>query len=127
MNPAIFVGGFIIALALLRVALAAGDFARIRSYVASQGGRLVSARWTPFGPGWFGDRKDRIYKVRYSDRNGSERTAYCKTSMMSGVYFTQDRVTSPPQNAGGSSELDRIKEENVRLRQELERLKNRTQ
>jgi hypothetical protein len=69
------------------------DKNRIAAYVEERGGRIVSIDWAPFGKGWFGEKNDRIYEVVYYDREGNQHWATCKTSLFSGVYWTEDRVT----------------------------------
>ena len=96
------------------------DRDRIRRYVKAGGGKLIDAKWTPFGPGWVGKSKDRIYQVRYVDKAGIEHHAYCKTSGWSGVYLTED-VAEQGANVGEAQRS--LEEENRRLREELERLK----
>lgn len=108
------------------VRLAAGrmDHDRINWYVEVRGGRVLDSHWSPFGPGWFGEKSDRIYGVRYLDRDGNEHEAHCKTSLWTGVYFTEDRVVKsaerPAPAAGPASALEA---ENQRLREELEQLR----
>lgn len=84
------------------VRLSAGslDRDRIRRYIATRNGRMIAANWSPFGPGWFGDERDRIYRVSYIDADGNRHQAYCKTSLWSGVYFTQDRVIGQGKTQG---------------------------
>lgn len=97
------------------------DHVRLRQYIESNGGKLIDATWQPFGPGWAGSDKDRIYLVRYTDKEGASHQAYCRTSGWSGVYFTKDRVE---ETAGSPmSEADSLREENERLRAELDHLK----
>jgi hypothetical protein len=60
--------------------------------------------------------------VRYSDKEGNQHHAYCKTSGWSGVYFTEDGVE---QGAGAGKDQPSLEEENRRLREELEQLKRR--
>jgi hypothetical protein len=108
---------------LIRVGAGVFDHSRINAYVASLGGQLLSARWSPFGPGWYGEKRERIYAIRYLDSDGNEHSAYCKTSFWASVYFTEDRIilqfpTVPP-------ERESLVEENRRLRQEIARLKRR--
>lgn len=69
------------------------DKSRIEGYVRERGGRIVSISWAPLGKGWFGEQSDRIYEVVYYDRAGHQHWATCKTSMLSGVYWTEDRVS----------------------------------
>ncbi len=69
----------------LWVASMSMDKGRITSYVKERGGRIVSINWAPFGKGWFGEEKDRIYEVVYYDREGNQHWATCKTSLFAGV------------------------------------------
>lgn len=111
----------------LRVVAGDRDRDRIGEYVASQGGRLIGADWEPFGPGWYGDRRDRIYVVRYLDRDGNEHQAHGKTSLWSGVYFTEDRIVRyaerPSADHPPAVSVEALESENRRLREELDRLK----
>ena len=68
------------------------DHRRIRDEIAGRGGRVREIVWSPMGPGWFGDKSSRIYRVTYVDRAGRARSAFCKTSLSGGVYFTQEDV-----------------------------------
>jgi hypothetical protein len=119
------------------------DKDRITSYVQERGGRIVSISWAPFGKGWFGEREESIYEVVYYDREGNQHFATAKTSMLTGVFWTEDRVTHgrakwyeglAPGNEPGrpvirqlpetpeehpADELRRLREENARLRDEL--------
>jgi hypothetical protein len=79
------VGGWLVAMSM--------DKSRITAYVEERGGRVVSISWAPFGKGWFGDKNDRIYEVVYYDAEGRQHFATCKTSLFSGVYWTDDRVS----------------------------------
>ncbi len=108
---------------VFRVLLGSVDKDRVRHYVESRGGRFLEARWNPFGPGWFGEKSDRIYQVRYVDQHGNEHHAHCKTSMWTGVYFTQDEIVSSPQPTQLAHEPESLEEENRRLREELARLR----
>ena len=71
------------------------DRNRIAKYVQERGGRIVSIAYAPFGRGWFGEKNDRIYEVVYYDSEGNQHFASAKTSMWSGVYWTEDRITYP--------------------------------
>jgi len=107
---------------VLRLLHGGMDHDRIRQYVEARGGRLLDATWVPFGPGWLGKNKDRIYEVRYLDNEGRQHHSYCKTSGWSGVYLTEDSIQPPTAPAEAQLALE---EENRRLREELERLKGR--
>ena len=120
---AILIPVVIIVVILIRLGAGGMDHDRIREYVESRGGKVLDSNWSPFGPGWFGEKNDRIYGVRYLDKDGNEHEAHCKTSMWSGVYFTEDKIVKyadrePPREA--ESELEA---ENRRLREEVERLR----
>jgi hypothetical protein len=124
--------GFIIVIPLLaigfRLLADRWDRERIQQYVAERGGTLNGITWQPFGRGWFGEKGDRIYEVEYTDRDGASHSASCKTSMFSGVYFTDDRTTSgvrPLAITRADREIATLERENQRLRAEIERLKNR--
>lgn len=69
------------------------DQSRITDYIQQRGGRIVSISWAPFGHGWFGEKEERIYEVVYYDREGNQHFATAKTSLMTGVYWTEDRIT----------------------------------
>ena len=99
------------------------DGDRIANYVASRGGKLIAKNWSPFGRGWFGERSDRIYEIEYVDRDGNRRAATVKTSLFTGVYFTEDRIVrrndaEARENSG--SELEQLRAENAALRTRLE-------
>lgn len=98
------------------------DRSRVGKYIQSRGGKVLETHWAPFGRGWFGEKNDRIYEVRYADADGNLHHSTCKTSMFSGVYFTEDRVVDYGKRAemGVSS----LAEENRRLKEELARLKS---
>lgn len=97
------------------------DRRRMQGYVASLGGEVLDVRWSPFGPGWFGEKSDRIYFVRYVDRESAEHEAYCKTGFWTGVYFTQDRITRVGREP--ATTMEQLEAENRRLREELARRK----
>ena len=143
--------GFLILLFLLlalviRLIAGSTDRGRIASYVERKGGRVVSITWAPFGTGWFGEKNARIYEVVYYDSGGRQHMATCKTSLFAGVYWTEDKVSHrrpswhgslstpnrpgdpiirrvvPPPEDSDDDEIDRLREENARLREELDRL-----
>ena len=103
------------------------DHDRVRQYVEARGGRVLDASWAPFGRGWFGEKNDRIYEVRFLDQGGNEHEASCKTSLFSGVYFTEDRIVRHAADASGAahndSHVEALEDENRRLREEVERLR----
>lgn len=114
--------GFIALAIVVRLLAGSSDRRRIEGEIASRGGTLLEVMWQPFGKGWFGEKNDRIYSVRYRDREGVEREAWCKTSMMSGVYFADDRVVAGSGVTAQSPEAARLRDSIEELRREHERL-----
>ncbi|MEZ4699457.1 MAG: hypothetical protein R2834_03925 [Rhodothermales bacterium] len=96
---------------------------RVKEYIGSQGGELLESKWSPFGRGWFGEKSDRIYEIRYRDRTGSLHEATVKTSMFSGVYLTEDRIVQPGNLS--TPTLPDLERENARLRQRIAELEKR--
>ena len=122
---------FIVLLIVIRLFAGSMDKDRIDKYIASRGGELISKQWAPLGKGWVGDNSDRIYKVVYLDKDGHTHEAFVKTSMFSGVYFTQDNITKYATEENRErvvlpqfdTKEDDLKLENERLKRELEELK----
>jgi len=126
MEPALIIV-VVIAIALgIRLIAGSMDRQRICQYVEAKGGRVIDIAWSPFGPGWFGERSDRIYSVQYVDPSGQAHDAYCKTSFWTGVYFTEDTVLSGPTAPPKKGDLESLEEENRRLREELKQLKTKS-
>jgi hypothetical protein len=124
------------------------DKSRITDYIQQRGGRIVSISWAPFGRGWFGEKEERIYEVVYYDKDGNQHFATCKTSLLTDVFWTDDRQTHPkskwydslspsnePRNPligqipkesaeDEAEELKRLREENARLREQLSQEKS---
>jgi hypothetical protein len=130
------------------------DRDRIEAYVTERGGRVVSVNWAPFGRGWFGEKNDRIYEVVYYDAQGRQHFATAKTSLWSGVYWTEDQVAhekpswydrvprtnepghplvreighaqvaEPPPSGDASDEVERLRRENEELRARLGRARD---
>ena len=63
------------------------DRRRIMDDARSKGWNIKSITWSPFGPGWIGEKNDRIYSVEFTNKNGKASRKYCKTSVFSGVYW----------------------------------------
>jgi hypothetical protein len=90
--------GFILVVILFRVAAGAMDHDRIRRYIDDRGGRVLSLHWAPFSRGWFGEKSNRLYRVRWSE----------------------DTIVRFARHLSREEELE---EENRRLREELEELR----
>jgi hypothetical protein len=110
---------------VIRLAAGGMDHDRIKRYVEERGGKVLDSNWSPFGPGWFGEKSDRIYGVRYLDKDGNEHEAHCKTSMWTGVYLTEDRIVKYAERptATAAQSESALEAENRRLREELERIR----
>ncbi|MHC4662154.1 MAG: hypothetical protein ACYS8W_10735 [Planctomycetota bacterium] len=127
--PFFFFIGFIALMIILRVIAGGMDKDRITDDIRSRGGKVIRIEWRMFGPGWFGSQYSRIYEVRYEDRDGDIRAAYCKTSLLGGIYWSDDRITSRGRREPGEYRDDYrqedIEDENRRLREENRKLKDR--
>lgn len=150
MGPFLIVGMLVLAL-VIRLIAGSMDGSRIDSYLQEKGATLTSKHWSPFGKGWFGSEKERIYTISYIDRDGHEHEAVCKTSLFAGVYLTDDHIVRqarpkaeglPPirrplfapndgEEVATASEADhdtairiaRLESENRQLREEIDRLR----
>jgi hypothetical protein len=77
---------------MIRVMAGSFDGERIERYLHERGYELIDKSWEPLGPGWFGEKDSRIYEVTYRDEKGNIHRAHVKTSMLSGVYLSHDRI-----------------------------------
>ncbi len=88
MEPLIFVAIFMVIVILFRIfILSEWDRDRIKKDASQRGWQIITIDWEPFGPGWMGEKNDRIYGVLFIDETGRKTQRYCKTSMLSGVYW----------------------------------------
>jgi len=88
----------LIILVILGIRILAGSFdkGRVETYIQESGHELLDIQWSPLGPGWFGEKDSRIYRIQYRDSGGNLHEAYAKTSLMTGVYLTEDRIVGSP-------------------------------
>ena len=122
-NPNIFflIIAFVIVTAFISNYL---DKDRIKGYIKEKGGEIVSIEWKIFGKGWFGEKGERIYFIVYKDKYGREFQAWCKTSMFSGVYFTEEKLTDNKNNNKiKRPSYDQLEKENEKLKEDLEKIK----
>jgi hypothetical protein len=118
----------VVGIAIVVRLLAGGmDRDRIEEYVASHGGKLLEKHWNPFGKGWFAQKGSRIYEIKYLDKEGNLHQATCKTSLFSGVYFTEDSIIQYSQKNDDNNRAERLQEKNQRLREEIEKLRKQDQ
>jgi len=101
------------------------DGARVEDYVRNKGWELVDRSWDPFGPGWFGEKDARIYQIVYRDQRGDLHRAHVKTSMLSGVYLTNDEVVERAARDTSVEGADALEQENARLRERIAELEAR--
>ncbi len=121
MEHAFIIIGFVILAVVIRLIAGSFDGERVERHIHDMGGQLIDKSWAPFGPGWFGEKDSRIYEVVYRDREGRVHRAHVKTSMMSGVYLTNDRIVEEAPKLS-------IEEEKAALKRrlaELDRIQNR--
>lgn len=112
---------FIVLAMVIRVIADSFDGERVERYVKEQGWELVDRSWDPFGPGWFGEKDSRIYQIVYRDQQGNVHRAHVKTSMLSGVYLTNDQIVQPAEHVPPAQQAT-LEEENQRLRQRISEL-----
>lgn len=115
--PAMFVAAIVV-----RLFVGSLDRQRIARYIEDRGGRVIATTWAPFGPGWLGGNKERIYEVRYVDHEGNIHHAFARTNMLAGVYFTEDHIVHRATPIS-DEHIETLEEENARLRAEVARLK----
>jgi len=118
--PIIVLG--LLAALVFRLIAGALDTGRIEQYVRDQGWDLVDRSWAPFGPGWFGEKDSRIYQVVYRDQHGNLHRAHVKTSMLSGVYLTNDEIVERAEPAPMAPRANDLAAENAQLRQRIAEL-----
>ena len=123
MELLLFVVAFAFAVVLYRLLLGGFDEERVETYLRHRGWKLIDKSWDPFGPGWFGEKDSRIYRIVYSDEQGRTHRAHVKTSMLSGVYLTNDEIVSEAPQTTPPAEDD-LEAENARLRARIAELES---
>jgi len=68
------------------------DRSRIEKYAGEQGWELRSCQWKLLRPGWFDNSRERIHSITSRGGQGHAHSAFAKTSVLAGVYLTEDRV-----------------------------------
>jgi hypothetical protein len=115
MDPAVIIFVGISIAIVLRFMAGTFDGDRVEQYIRDMGCELLDKSWDPFGPGWFGEKDARIYQIVYRDREGRVHRAHVKTSMMSGVYLTNDEIVEDAPKRS-------VEEEKAELRRRLAEL-----
>ena len=64
-----------------------------------------------------------VWSIYFEDKDGNIHQATCKTSALSGVYFTEDIITTHAKQAGVVDNETELEIENRKLKQEIEELK----
>ncbi len=121
MEPLSLIPLVLIAMLLFRLLAGSMDQGRLESYIADKGWTLVDRHWEPFGPGWFGEKDSRIYRITYRDEEGALYEAHAKTSMMSGVYLTNERLIRARTTAEPTAQMS-LEQENEALKRRIEEL-----
>jgi hypothetical protein len=124
MEPILVIVAFVILAVVFRVIAGSFDGERVERYVNENGWELVDRSWDPFGPGWFGEKDSRIYQIVYRDRQGNLHRAHVKTSLLSGVYLTNDRIVEEAPRPERSTEAQ-LAEENRQLRERIKELEDK--
>ena len=81
---------FVIVVICIRVALHFFDKGRIESAARAKGWKNVTVSWAPFAPGWFFEKGERHYLVTFVDEQGNRRERYCKTGLLTGVFWRDE-------------------------------------
>lgn len=123
MEVILAIAGMIALVVTIRLVAGSFDDERVEGYVAQNGWELVDSSWAPFGPGWFGEQDARIHQIVYRDRHGNLHRAHVKTSMLSGVYFTNDQIVEEARPSAPSRE-SMLEEENRKLRERIRELED---
>ena len=116
---------FVVIAVFVRLAAGSFDGERVETYIRENGWELVEKSWDPFGPGWFGEKDSRIYQIVYRDKHGNLHKAHVKTSMLSGVYLTNDHVVEHAKIAKTESGRS-LEAENQQLRNRIKELEGKS-
>ena len=124
MNPdpreifAVLIVGCVILSVVIRLIAGSFDGRRVERYLRDMDCELIGKCWDPFGPGWFGSKYSRIYAITYRDRDGRVHRAHVKTSAMSGVYLTNDRIVEDRSKRSVEDEKAELRRRLAELEQE---------
>lgn len=83
-------GGFVLILALvlaIRVWMHFLDVARVAEVAARRGWQQVSVHWDPLSHGALFEKGERSYRVDFTDAQGRRSAVWCKTGMLTGVFW----------------------------------------
>lgn len=120
MDSFIYIVPLLIIVAIVfRLAAGSMDGDRVEQYIKDMGGELLDKSWDPFGPGWYGEKSDRIYEIVYRDRDGRTHRAHVKTSMLSGVYLTNDRIVDDKPALSVEEEKEQLRRRLAELERQV--------
>jgi hypothetical protein len=71
----------------IRIGLYFLDKKKVQAAAERKGWKNIEITWAPFAPGWFFEKGERHYKVLYADDQDRWQEVYCKTSLLTGVYW----------------------------------------
>ena len=77
----------IVVLFAIRVGLHFADKSNVNKAARCKGWKQIEVVWRPFAPGWLFEKGERYYEVAYVDREGRKKSKYCKTGLLTGVYW----------------------------------------
>lgn len=71
----------------IRIGLHFVDKNTIKTATQAKGWSNVVIAWSPLAPGALFEKGERSYLVTYTDESGEVAERYCKTSIMTGVFW----------------------------------------
>jgi hypothetical protein len=96
----ILASGALLAVVIASGAISSANRMRIRTTISRHGGQVRVIRRALFGPGWLENDRLPVYRVEYVDNVGAKWVGYCKTSVLSGVYWTRvSRMDQSPDTS----------------------------
>lgn len=95
-----------------------GQEQRIRSFITSRGGRLLSIQKKRWGQGFFSHTSSRTYEVVYLDQEGEKHQADFASSLFYGTTWRNDVIL----HTQTTDSLSMLRQANKRLRREIQHL-----
>ncbi len=80
------------AMVLIWILIARKDEKRIANYISENGGNILHSKWTPFESQMKKRIAERLYQVRFLDRNCHEHLATFKSGGEHGVFIAHDEI-----------------------------------
>ena len=83
----LYASSFLIMYGVIRLFLYFNDTRYILDKTNEKGWKNVEVIWSPFAPGWIGERGERLYLVRYTDHSGISKQQFCKRGILTGLFW----------------------------------------